>query len=78
MRPLATRFLQAFPATLDRDAWGSYTAAVNDFRIDNFGSAGTSLLLHALGIEEPDEAFQARAFTSGGMPRLGRLAEELQ
>lgn len=77
MRPLVSDFLQVLPASLGREPWNSYADAVDSLRVDNLGTMGTTMVLGGLGVDEPDDAFRARALDPGGLPGFGRLTAEV-
>merc|ERR1712216_439139 len=46
---------------LQEDAFGSSSALLLEWQVDNFGVVGTTYLLRLLKVYKPDEAFERRA-----------------
>jgi len=71
-------FFESIPLSLDLREWESYARAIGEFRIDNFGSLGTGLLLSWMGVPAAPPTFRERALQGGFLPRLGRLTADVR
>jgi len=77
LQPLAEKFVDALPASLDAASVGAFTQFVHGIRVDNFGAWGTRYVFRRMNFAEPPSEFCERA-AQQILQNLGGAGDENQ